>query len=205
MGTDDPLIEALRRRVNATGQSPKPVARASELATVEQALGLALPSFYRRMLLEIGNGNFGPGPLYGMPPNGYFDDDLRRPGIASVVDVYRRDRASTERRPARALIYLCNWGAGKWSHLDCATDAGAVITSEWLAAHGTEPEGLHHWRTSPSLAEWMQEWASGTATWPDLTVDVLGWQTRKNPFTGLPRQYPITQPRGPRVDLSDRE
>jgi len=65
-------------------------------------------------------------------------------------------------------------------------------------------ERRYYWQTSPSLAECVQEWAESDGRWRDLSVDVIGWETRKDPFTGLPREYAITRPRGPMLDLSDR-
>jgi hypothetical protein len=40
--------------------------------------------------------------------------------------------------------------------------------------------------------------------WVDMTVDVLGYEERINPFTGKPKTYPITRPRGEQLDLAAR-
>jgi len=200
----DALIAKVRDRASALGQRIEPVATATELDEAERRLGFALPSFHRRLLLEVGNGGFGPGCFYGMPPHGYVDDDLRDRDVRNIVDLYLQERADAEHPAPRGLIFLANWGGGKWSHLDCTDDAGRVVTSEWLERHDDGPEGLYYWETSPRLAAWLQEWTESDGRWPDLTVDVLGWETRKSPFTGLPREYPITRPRGPAIDLSDR-
>ena len=197
----DALIAKVRDRAAALGQRAEPVAIAADLDEAERQLGFVLPSFYRRLLLEVGNGGFGPGPLYGMPPHGYFDDDLRDRDVRNIVDAYFRERESVRYPGPRGVIHLCNWGAAKWSHLDCATDPGAVLTSEWMKPEGL-PESTYYWQTSPSLVEWMREWVESDGR--DLTVEVIGRETRKNPFTGLLREYPNTRLRGPMLDLTDR-
>ncbi len=163
-----------------------------------------MPWFYKRVLLEIGNGGLGPGPLYGVPPRGHFDDDLRRTGVENILDLYFDDRARAQHRGPRDLLCLSNWGAGKWSYLDCATADGAIVTCEWLVAGPGRPEGLYYWQTSPRLADWLHEWTQSDDPRADLSVEIIGRQVRKNPFTGLPREYPVTRPRGPMVDLSAR-
>lgn len=202
--SSDPIVAAIQHRATALGQRVAPRARVEDLDRAEARLGFSLPTFYRRILVEVGNGGMGPGPLHGMPPNGYFDRDLRGPEIDDVVDLHLALRAASEHRCPRGLLHLCNWGAGKWSHLDCDTDEGVVLTSEWLSAHGAEHEGLHYWRTSASLREWLHEWTQNDGKWEDLSVEVVGWETRKNPFTGLSRRYPVTRPRGPMIDLGHR-
>jgi hypothetical protein len=201
---DDELISRIRERARALGQPVAACADASTLDAAEQAIGFALPSFYRRLLLEVGNGGLGPGaaPLNGMPPDGYFDSDLGGDGL---VARYLADRRSSDWPAPRGVLFLCSWGCGKWSHLDCETDDGAVLTSEWCAADDDRDEGIVYWRTSPSLRAFMCDWLERDADAPaDLTVRVVGRETRKNPFTGLPREYPIVEPRGEIVDLSER-
>lgn len=202
--TDDELVAKIRERAQALRQPVAPCADASVLDAAERALGFALPSFYRRLLREVGNGGFGPGvaPLNGIPPDGYFDSDLDGDG---VVANYLADRAAPDSSAPHGVLFLCSWGCGKWSHLDCATDAGAVLTSEWCAAHAGAEEGIVYWRTSPSLRAFLRDWLERDAGAPeDITVRVLGKEMRKNPFTGLMREYPIVEPRGEIVDLSER-
>src|SRR5216683_6367148 len=66
------LKEIIRTNRHPTGeyiwrhQTASPPATGEELAHAEAQLGFELPSFLRRLYLEVGNGSFGPG--YGLLP-----------------------------------------------------------------------------------------------------------------------------------------
>ncbi len=193
--TDDELIAKIRDRA-AGFPTLTPVATEEDLARTEATLGFALPSFYRRLLLEVGNGGFGPtGGLYGVPPDGYFDSIM----ATSIVDAYRMSRDPKEElRGPRGVVFLCEWGCGKFSFLDCESEEGAVLT--WDEVPGGD---VGYWQTAPSLRAFMREWVERPAD-ADLTVDVTGERLVEDPITGRMEMSPVTELRGPQVDLSER-
>jgi hypothetical protein len=119
--TDDELMARILARASGA-PSLAPVATMGDLADAERRLGFALPSFYRRLLLEVGNGGFGPGyGLIGVPPNGFVDDDLG----ASNIDVYDLGRAESDDRYREAFgaLFLLR------HPLSCSCAIGAVGSS----------------------------------------------------------------------------
>jgi hypothetical protein len=131
------LIQAVRKRASnpkkihdmARGMSPAPAicapALPEQIAATEALLGFALPSTYKQVLVEIGNGGFGPG--YGLMgvDGGHPDFDH-----ASLAEVYRRAHTPgaggyLPLLPEK-ILPVCNWGCGIYSCLDCREDSGPV-------------------------------------------------------------------------------
>lgn len=140
-----------------------------ELAQAEVQLGFALPSFLRRLYLEVGNGGFGPG--YGLYPLNSYD-----PSINSLVTEYLGMRSMSQKDidehwadeevkpslwPERALM-LCDWGCNMYSCLDCSSpdlpifrmDSNQNVMVEWAVE-------------ASSLEEWLENWLDGKP-WTDL-------------------------------------
>lgn len=192
--TEDELI---RRIAERSAPAPLPPASAAEIDAVAERLGVPLPPLYRRLLLEVGNGGFGPGnQLCGVPPHGHVDDDLR----AFAIDCHEDERAAPrdEIRAPFGTVYLCTWGCGMASSLDCLGSAGRVLSSELL------PEGLVFHLAAPSLHEWLERWVEGVDLAGELR-EIVGHVEHMNAFTKQPQRVPKTRMRGPRVDLRDRQ
>lgn len=139
-----------------------------ELVQAETQLGFALPSFLRRIYLEVGNGGFGPGygllPLNDLPLTGASD-------TASLVAEYQGMRlmsqkdidehwADEEEKPAlwpERVLILCDWGCNIYSCLDCSLsdlpifhmDSNENFMVEWAIE-------------ASSLQQWLEMWVDGT-------------------------------------------
>lgn len=195
--TDDEALAAITERLKSEGIAVRPRADARVVVEAERRLGFALSGFYVRLLTEIANGGFGPGyGLYGLPPDGHGDDDIG--GFA--IDAYLRFRAEEQpiNRPPRGLLFLCNWGCGTYSHLDCLSADGRVVT-EYVDGG----DGSRYHATSASLREWLARWAAGVDVQAEM-FETVGYRDGINPFTRKPMQFPITRVVGERVDFSDR-
>jgi hypothetical protein len=114
----------------ALGLSPAPriypPATEEQIAAEEQALDFALPSLYRQILTEVGNGGFGPG--YGLIG---VQDGYTGMTVGSLAETYlsfRREGpdGSGHTWPERVLV-VCTWGCGIYSCLDCADAAAPVL------------------------------------------------------------------------------
>lgn len=192
---DDDVLNMLTLRVRTTG-ADRPCATISDMTDFEREVGLILPTFYKRLLTEVGNGGFGPAyGLLGVPPNGYSDEDVG----PNLRDAYLEGRACPELpwRTPRGLIPLCNWGCGVWSYVDCLSDRGAVVTDDLFE------DRLEYTETCDALADWMAAWVHGE----DLDAAmyrVIGQREGINPFTKQPIAIPIRERIGKRLDLTGR-
>jgi hypothetical protein len=190
---EDELIGALQARAGEA-RIQHPAATRNQITAFEQSVELRLPAFYARVLSEVANGGFGPGlRLYGIPPSGYVDEDLR---CDSIAESYRQGRgwAPGERQPL-GLIALCNWGCGVWSYVDALSTDGTIVTWELLQ------DGDAFVETATSLAGWLAEWVNGLEVGPH---EIVGYRDGINPFTRAPMKYPMQALRGRRLDLSAR-
>ena len=160
------LKEIIRTGRHATGEYTRhrqrnvSPATVEALAQAERQLGFALPSFLRRVYLEVGNGGFGPGygllPLNDLPPTG-------NPDTTSLVAEYQGMRSMSQKDidehwadeeekpvlwPERVLL-LCDWGCNIYSCLDCSSsdlpifrmDSNVNFMIEWAL----EASSLQQW------------------------------------------------------------
>jgi len=194
--TDDDALQMIKKRIAETTLSACAPADAEAVARAESAVGFKFPRFYVRLLTEVANGGFGPGyGIIGIPPDGFQDDDLN----ATLTDAYLqgRDPSAGAYRTPRGLLYLCNWGCGSFSYVDCLTELPRVVT------HEACENGLEYAETAPSLAWWLGEWAQGVDVGKEM-YEVTGYRDGINPFTGKPHMFPTVRMKGARVDFSDR-
>jgi|SRR5688572_17066529 len=192
------LLHQLRDRIaGGERREDHPPATMSAIAEAERVLGLRLPQFYVRLLTEVANGGFGPGyGILGIPPDGFADQDAG----GTVVDGYLRGRAGGDPawRTPRGLLYLCNWGCGAFSYVDALSPAATVVSDETFA------DRVEYIETAPSLAGWLSDWLSGVDVEASMR-EVVGQREGVNPFTGKPHSFPISRPRGRRLDFAERK
>ena len=105
------LLTLIRQRIAtpnlihdmAEGMSNPPQMKAKatskQIAATETELGFALPPLYRQILIEIGNGGFGPG--YGLlgAQGGHVDFDRR-----TLIEIYRQTHDPNTRREDAPLL-----------------------------------------------------------------------------------------------------
>jgi SMI1-KNR4 cell-wall len=196
--TEDEAIRAIKAKATSDAASPVyPVATRIEIAEAERLLGLSLPSFYVRLLTEVGNGGFGPGyRIIGIPPWGFQDPDLG----GSLIDAYveRTAPATGAWRVPKGLLPLCNWGCCQISYVDCLSQEASVVTGEALK------DGFVFTATSPRLADWLADWARGADLGKEMH-EITGYRDGINPFTRKPMQFPIRRMKGARLNFSDRD
>lgn len=139
-------------------------ATASQLEDTERVLGFSLHDLHKRVLVEVGNGGFGPGDgIIGIA--GGVPDACGR-HLLALRDQIWLDADTPLPRP---VVPVCDWGDGIWSCLDSA--AGQVLT--------LDEAGLKY--TGQSLDEWLWAWSEGESLW-DRTV-VLEERELLDPFT----------------------
>lgn len=140
------------------------LANVEAIAEAEKSLDFALPQLLKRVLLEIGNGGFGPGGgLLGV--RGGATDEHGN----SLVDLYDGLSATHEGDPGwrwpQQLVPICPWGDSTYSCVDCSSQEGQVVTFDANGyrpgtdlARLLEPQGL-------TLDAWLRAWAEGVDLW----------------------------------------
>ena len=167
------LKETIRTNHHPTGeytwhhQTASLPVTGEDLAQAEAQLGFGLPSFLRRLYLEVGNGGFGPG--YGLFP--LHDHSLSStPLTDSLVAAYLGMRSMSQKDidehwaddevkpslwPERVLT-MCDWGCNIYSCLNCASpdlpifrmDSNVNFMVEWAIE-------------AASLQQWLEAWVEG--------------------------------------------
>jgi hypothetical protein len=148
------------REAAASGSLPRP-ASPQEVVELEDALGMCLPTFLRKVYLSIANGGFGPG--YGLLPLTRHPIDEAEETVLELYRAFRQpDLEDPEWAWPEGLIPICDWGCAIRSCVDCSTEEGTVIRFDpnehgpgvrWGAAFETERS---------SIQAWLLAWAAGT-------------------------------------------
>lgn len=139
------------------------------VAAAERARNHPLPTFLRRLWLEVGNGGFGPG--YGIL--GVADgstDDLGR----TALDAYREFHSvRREQSLPDSLLPLCHWGCAIYSLVDIASEQGDMWACD--PNPGVEDDTF---RQPLTLAEWFARWIDGRLHQPALIEDTESGDVR---------------------------
>ena len=167
----DDLVALIRQRLSSKrlddgtsgGQAFEP-ASAKAIAEAEKSLDFALPLVLKRVLLEVGNGGFGPGHgLLGV--RGGATDEHGN----SLVDLYDGLSAANPDDPGwrwpERLVPLCPWGDSTYSCVDCSVPEGRLVTYD---ANGYQPgTDLERLFTPQHMAvdAWLRLWAEGVDLW----------------------------------------
>ncbi len=137
-----------------------PTALPSQVAAAEEALGFVLPSFFRILYIEVGDGGFGPGStgLY---------------SLSHLVQTYRYYCADPEW--PEDVLEICDHGCGITSNLWCGSPGVPVVRLdpnfeeyEPVAprAYFTDnlfrlpPQSGPCWIEAASLEAWFQAWVN---------------------------------------------
>ena len=170
-GSDDDLLALIRERVSSSradrGTPASLVfepANAEAIEQAEKSLDFALPPLLKRVLLEIGNGGFGPGHgLLGV--RGGATDEHG----SSLVDLYDGLSATNPEDPEwswpKRLLPICAWGDSTYSCVDCSHPEGPVVTFD---ANGYRPGSNLARLFEPqdlTLDAWLRAWAAGADLW----------------------------------------
>jgi hypothetical protein len=172
---EEELISAVRERarnpMTRTDYADRGCPDLAAPATVEavqeaeRAIGCALHPLHRRLLLEVGNGGFGPGDgLIGLP-GGRLDE-----GGRSLVELcsYLWVDAETPGLPP-GVVPLCDWGDAIWSCLDEEADRMLTLDESGLTD------------TGQSFQTWLMDWVSGVSLFGKMFI--FTEMVAKNPFT----------------------
>lgn len=167
----DDLVALIRQRLSSTRlDDPTSRRRAFEpasaqaIAEAEQSLDFALPPVLKQVLLEVGNGGFGPGHgLLGV--RGGATDEHGN----SMLDLYDGLSATNPDDPGwkwpERLVPLCPWGDSTYSCIDCSVPEGQLVTYD---ANGYRPgTDLERLFTAQDLAvdAWLRLWTEGVDLW----------------------------------------
>jgi hypothetical protein len=169
--SDDDLLVRIRERALSSRAAPGvPESIAFEPASAElieeaeKSLNFALPPLLKRMLLEIGNGGFGPGRGILGVRGGATDEHG-----SSLVDLYDGLSATNPEEPGwrwpEQLVPICTWGDATYSCVDCSRPGGHVVIYD---ANGYRPGAdLAHFLVPQDLTldAWLRAWAEGEDLW----------------------------------------
>ncbi len=171
LSSGDDLLALIRERASssradrgAPGSLVFEPASAEVIEEAEKSLDFALPPLLKRVLLEIGNGGFGPGHgLLGV--RGGATDEHGN----SLVDLYDGLSATNPEDPGWSwpehLVPICPWGDSTYSCVDCSRPEGQVVTFDANGyrpgtdlARLLEPQDL-------TLDAWLRAWTEGIDLW----------------------------------------
>ncbi len=173
----------------------RPPATAEQVTAAEARLGFILPSFLRRVYLEVGNGGFGPGfgmlslPTSPAPP----EEDEGGFDLASELDtvlMYELSRRfRTDLSWPTGLLIICYWGCGMASAVDCTKPEAPVIRLDpnWTREEA-EPRLPEDCRTEFAAAFEEGCWVEAHAfeTW------LRAWLDDERAFEPTTGPYPST-------------
>jgi hypothetical protein len=182
------LLNALRERANDPQRRTDHIAnRPLELGqpatpellkATEQKLGFPLHVRHAQLLVDIGNGGFGPGDGLVGTKGGAPDAHGRH-----LLDLRRKLRLNSKTPQPSPVVPLCDWGSGIWSCLDAKT--GEVLT---LDESGLKRAGL-------AFDEWLWIWSQGGSLWDRIVI--VEERSMMNPFTKRPQIFKfVTGTRG---------
>ena len=161
------LIESLKARITnlelATdgAHAIKPVIYppASEILVnhSEKLLGFALPPLLRQILMEVGNGGFGP--EYGLLglAGGATDDTGR-----NMIDLYRlflepHPDDLAFQWPVK-LVPICHLGCAMYACVDCSIISGPILWWEPNPREKNDPIDVFFIPVAESLEDWFWMW-----------------------------------------------
>lgn len=109
-------------------------ATASEVAATEEGLGFKLHPLHRRLLLEVADGGFGPGPLgiYGVGQAG------RDPEMPNCFSAWQKLGGGDPSLMPPHTVPLADLGCGCWILVDTASAAGTIRHTDSLGVFEIE-------------------------------------------------------------------
>lgn len=167
MSTDQQIFEKVRARLadptrrvdfdaHVAREPLRPLAQPAALDRLEAELGIALPPLLRRLYLEIGDGDFGPG-------YGFFGAQNGLLARFRLAELGRRERKQGD-WPAQVLP-ICDWGEGMQSCIDCQTPDYQVIFADPVCAHAEHGDGRGFLPEKIAFRNWLEAWADGVDLW----------------------------------------
>lgn len=136
------LYSRLKMAFQMRGETLRfPVVDAAGIAFAEEVFGFALPPILRSAYQEIGNGEFGPGPIIGLP-GGY---ESSWGDLIQTWEELQRDPECQE-----GWLPIIDWGCAQFSIVDSEDDFQMV----------TLYEGDFH-NEDYSFVELLEHWLEG--------------------------------------------
>lgn len=159
----DDLIALIRERAAASFQP----ASAEAIGEAEESLDFAVSPILKRVLLEVGNGGFGPGHgLLGVR-DGATDEHGN-----TLVDLYDGLSADIPDDPGwnwpEQLLPICAWGDSTYSCVDCSLPEGRMITYDANDYRAGEDLAKFLEPQDVTLEAWLRAWAEGVDLWSEM-------------------------------------
>jgi hypothetical protein len=186
-GPNDELVARagrLERAMNTPAERPlPPPATPDQLAAAEGRLGVRLPPLLRRLLLELANGGFGPGPGILGVTGGWTTDHGK-----AIEDLHAQMLDATTENPRwiwpPALVPLVDL-SGVFACTDASTPAGRMIEFDFEELDEGGPDA--GWsraftEVAPSLEAWLDAWLEAPSA--DERLAAL----RATPYSPVPEE-----------------
>lgn len=136
-----------------------------EIAQFESTVDNSLPTFVKKLYLEIGNGGFGPG--YGLMSLEPKEGDTNE-SVLEIYQAFSLDEPEDELWDwPDDLLPLIDWGCAIRSCLDCGS--GEIIMFD----PNNEVEDMEEYfiPQSDSLESLMSDWCDGVNLWKEIYGD----------------------------------
>lgn len=167
----DDLLALIRERAassrmerGVTGSRVFEPATAEAIEQAEKSLDFALPPLLKRVLLEIGNGGFGPGHGILGVQGGATDEHG-----SSLVDLYDGLSATHPEDPGwrwpERLVPICCWGDATYSCIDCSHREGPVVTFDANGYRAGANLSRFLVPQDLTLDAWLRAWVEGIDLW----------------------------------------
>jgi len=144
----------------AMGLSPTPTINPcigeDEIVEAEKALCFKLPQLLKDILMQIGNGGFGPG--YGLYQ------------LQTMVHIYLEYINNNRMNWKKSLLPTLTWGCRYESSIDCLSEEGQVYFTEIIEynENNSSPIQIETKTQTQSFEKFMKDWAYGVNLWDEI-------------------------------------
>jgi hypothetical protein len=150
--------QTIHDMVMGLSPAPKinPVIKASEIEDAENKLGFKLPQLLKDILMQIGNGGFGPG--YGLYQ------------LQTMVKIYLEYKNEQRMNWKNGLLPILTWGCRYESSIDCLSPDYQIYFTEIIEdTQQTNPPIQIETKTQvQNLEKFMNDWAFGVNLWDEI-------------------------------------
>lgn len=141
-----------------------------ELNNLEEIINLKLPTVFKQLFLNLGNGNFGPD--YGFF-NLFEDSASRKITINEAYqDIQNANIKDWDWKLPQLFVPFLYWGADIYSIIDCSSPSGAIYVLDKNLKKEKSTWQSCVWLHCPTMMDWLKKWSesdmSGRSLWLEM-------------------------------------